>query len=99
MDKILQEKLYNDIREYQSQQIEYKEEVERLEVRIIDLEEEVSDLEFEAENYDCSCDEIEELEEKVIFPREEITLPEQMKFEFLKENWDKIRLEDLEKLV
>lgn len=43
--------------------------------------------------------EVEDLKKRDIYPRREITLPELMKFEYLKENWDKISLEDLEKLV
>ena len=38
----------------------------------------------------------DEIKNSNIYPRDEITIPDLMKFEFLKENWDKISLEKLE---
>ncbi len=65
---------------------------------IDDLEYEVSGLESESNHNGNLRDEVEYLEDRNIYPRQEITLPELMKFEFLKENWDKITLEQLEEL-
>ncbi len=58
----------------------------------------LDDYEYEYENIEDLRDEIDKLGDINIFPRYEITLPEKMKFDFLKENWDKISLEDLEKI-
>ena len=86
--------------------------VKELEEEVIDLEREVGDLEekvqdLEEQLYNCGFSEdVDDLEQEVqdwekrdIYPRREITLPELMKFEFLKDNWDKISLEDLEKIA
>tara|TARA_B110001454_G_C12463240_1_gene327139 strand:+ start:15 stop:296 length:282 start_codon:yes stop_codon:yes gene_type:complete len=88
-----------------TRELELEEEVIGLEREVEDLEDQVRDLEGVIDNNRALNDawdleqEVEKLEEKVIFPREEITLPEQMKFEFLQENWDRISLEDLERLI
>jgi hypothetical protein len=60
-----------------------------LEREVMVLENERSDLE----------EIISKLEDNILYPRKEITLPELMKFELLKDNWDYIKLEDLEKIV
>jgi hypothetical protein len=67
-----------------------------------DLESQVEDAYMENDRGDEIYDleqEVADLEKRDVYPRREITLPELMKFEFLKDNWDKISLEDLENLV
>ena len=67
-----------------------------------DLEDEVQNAYMDNDRGDEIYDleqEVQDLEKRDVYPRREITLPELMKFEYLKDNWDKISLEDLEKIA
>ena len=71
-----------------------------LEDEIYDLNIDIENMTDELEDYEDGYSEyeVEQIEKKVVFPRSEITMVEQMKFDFLKENWDNITLEQLEEL-
>lgn len=86
------------VKDLEKEVIDLEKEVEDLEERVQDLEEELDNCGFSEDVYHLE-QEVEDLEKRDVYPRREITLPELMKFEYLKENWDKISLEDLEKIV
>lgn len=90
------EKLISLLKDKDKEIDDLKNKVESLEQEVYDYDYGYEDSSYEIYNLE---QEISDLKKRDVYPRREITLPELMKFEFLKENWDKISLENLEDLV